>query len=285
MRTGPAGAGPVRGDALRDGRDGPRRGRLGIAREDRLAAVAALAQRRLERHLAEQRHAELLRQRLATALAEGIRGLPAAGAGEARHVLDHAQQRLAELLDHLRRPRGHALRGELRRRDEHGLGARQQLPEREPDVAGSRRHVDQQVVERAPVDVGEELLERAMQHRSAPHDRAAVVEEEPDGHDLQVVRDRRHDHLVHDHRPLLDAEHARNRVAVDVGVDDADLEPAGAQRERQVDRQRRLADAALAGRDGDHPRALLDCDLALSLGSGRRAVARATQRAAPRPCA
>ena len=46
------------------------------------------------------------------------------------------------------------------------LGARQQLAEREPDVARARRHVDQQVVERAPVDVGEELLERAVQHRA-----------------------------------------------------------------------------------------------------------------------
>ena len=45
-----------------------------------------------------------------------------------------------------------------------------------------------------------------------------------------------------------------------------DLQPARPQREREVDRQRRLADAALARRDRDHARALLDGDLTLAVG-------------------
>ena len=184
------------------------------------------------------------------------------------------------LRDHLRGALGDALCGELRRGHEHGLGMRQQLPEREADVAGPRRHVDQEVVQRAPVDVGEELLERAVQHRAAPHDRAAVIQEEPDGHHLQVVRHGRHDHLVDHDRALLDAEHARDRVAVDVCVDDPDLEAPGAQCEREVHRQRRLADAALAGGDGDDARALVDGDLPLAVLSGRPEVARATPPAA-----
>ena len=81
--------------------------------------------------------------------------------------------------DHLRGALGDALRGRLRRRHERRLGARQQLPEREADVAGAGRHVDQQVVERAPVDVGEELLERAVQHRAAPHDRPPSSRKKP----------------------------------------------------------------------------------------------------------
>ena len=44
------------------------------------------------------------------------------------------------------------------------------------------------------------------------------------------------------------AEHARHRVAVDVGVDHADRQAAGGHRRGQVDRDRRLADAALARR-------------------------------------
>ena len=64
------------------------------------------------------------------------------------------------------------LRGRLRRRHDHDLGARQQLAERDRDVAGAGGHVDDERVELAPVDVGEELLERAVQHRPAPHDRA-----------------------------------------------------------------------------------------------------------------
>ena len=47
----------------------------------------------------------------------------------------------------------------------------------------------------------------------------------------------------------VDAEHARDRVAVDVGVDDADPQALGGHRGGEVDGHRRLADAALAGGD------------------------------------
>ncbi len=104
----------------------------------------------------------------------------------------------------------------------------QQLPERDRDVAGSGRHVDEQHVELAPVHVGEELLERLVQHRAAPHDRRVVVEEEADRHQLQLVADRRDDHLVDEHGLLVDAEHVRDRVAVDVGVEDPGLWPSRA---------------------------------------------------------
>ena len=157
--------------------------------------------------------------------------------------------RMPVLLGHLGGPPRHLLGGRLRRGDEHQVGLGQQLAERDRDVAGARRHVDHQVVELAPVDVGEELLERAVEHRAAPHDGAVGVEEEPDRHHLQLVGDRRHDHLVDHHRPAGHAQHARDRVAVDVGVDHADLGAVRGQRGRQVRRQRRLADAALAGRD------------------------------------
>ena len=49
-------------------------------------------------------------------------------------------------------------------------------------------------VELTPVDVGEELLERPVQHRAAPHDRRVVLGEEADRHHLQVAADGRHDH-------------------------------------------------------------------------------------------
>ena len=62
------------------------------------------------------------------------------------------------------------------------------------------------------------------------------------------------DHLP---RPGLDvalhAEQPRHREAPDVGVEDPDDQAAGGQRHGQVDRDRRLADAALARRDGQHP--------------------------------
>ncbi len=124
-----------------------------------------------------------------------------------------------------------------------------QLRDRDGDVAGAGRQVHQQDVEVAPVDVGEELLQRAVQHRPAPHDRGVVLGEHADRDDLHAVRGRRHDHRLDLGRLVLDAEHARHREAVDVGVDDPDVQAAGGHRGGQVDRDGALADAALAGRD------------------------------------
>ena len=70
-----------------------------------------------------------------------------------------------------RRPAlGDVGRGGLRGRDDDDLGVRQQLAERDRDVARAGRQVDEQHVEVAEVHVGEELLQRAVQHRAAPRD-------------------------------------------------------------------------------------------------------------------
>ena len=50
------------------------------------------------------------------------------------------------------------------------------------------RQVDQQVVELAPVDVLEELLDRLVQHRPAPHDGGVLLDEEADRHHLHARR-------------------------------------------------------------------------------------------------
>ena len=115
------------------------------------------------------------------------------------------------------------------------------------------RQVDQQVVELAPRDVLEELRERLVEHRAAPHDRLVLVEEEADRHDLEAVRLEREDLALRRHlRPLgAEAEHARDRVAPHVGVEHADLLALRGERAGEVDGQRRLADAALAGADAE----------------------------------
>ena len=220
-------------------------GELGIGRDERSAEVALLAQPRVERDLAEERHAELLRERRSAAAPEDV----------ARHVLDRTDQAHVRLLRHDRRTRCDLLRSGLRSRHDDDLRARQQLAERDRDVARARRHVDDEQVELAPVHVGEELLERAVQHRAAPHHRRVVVEEEADRHQLQILRHGRHDHPVDEHRLLRDPEHVRDRVSVDVRVENADLPAELRERRREVDRQRRLADAALAARDREHARA------------------------------
>jgi hypothetical protein len=69
------------------------------------------------------------------------------------------------------------------------------------------------------VHVREELLECPVQHRPAPHHGLVLLQEEADRHQLQVAPDRRHDHPVDRDGLLVDAEQVRDRVAVDVGVE------------------------------------------------------------------
>ena len=134
------------------------------------------------------------------------------------------------------------------------LGLGQQLGERHRDVAGPRRQVEQQVLELAPGDVLEELLDRLVQHRAAPDDGRVLLDEEADRHHLDAAgRVQRQDlALAVDVGLGVDAEHARDRVAVDVAVEGAGRVAFGGQRRGQVGGHRRLADAALAGGDADH---------------------------------
>ena len=217
------------------------------------AGVGVLAQRLGERHLAEQRHVELVGEELAAALAEDREAL-AVGGGEAGHVLDHAEQLEVELGRHLGAALGDRLGRRLRRGDDHELGLRQQLGERHRDVAGPRRQVEQQVLQLAPGDVLEELLDRLVEHRPAPDDGGVLLDEEADRHHLDPAGGLQRQDLALgvDLRLAVDAEHARDRVAVDVAVEGAGRVAFGGQRRGQVGGHRRLADAALAGGDADH---------------------------------
>ena len=141
----------------------------------------------------------------------------------------------------------------LRRRHHHRAGDRQELRQRELRVAGPRRQVDDQVVELAPVHVLDELLQELVDHRPAPDDGAAALDEEADRDHPHAVVDRRDDLVAGVDLPgdFGGAHHLRDRGAVDVGVHDADGGALARQRGRQVGADRRLADAPLAGRDGD----------------------------------
>ena len=140
------------------------------------------------------------------------------GSFEPGHVLDDAGDPLSGL--QCDRPGAFGdLRGRLLRcRDDQDLGVRNQLCDRDRDVAGAGRQVEQQDVEVAPEDVGEELLQRAVQHRSAPYHGRVALGELRDRDHLHVVRDRRHDHPLDLGGPGVRAEHAGDGMAVDVGV-------------------------------------------------------------------
>ena len=85
------------------------------------------------------------------------------------------------------------------------------LRERQLRVGGARRQVDDEVVELAPVDVAQELRDRAADERAAPDDRLARGHEELDRDRLHAVPDQRHDLVVLGLAGLaLEAEHERD---------------------------------------------------------------------------
>ena len=143
-------------------------------------------------------------------------------------------------------PLGHLRGGQLRGSHHQQFGRGEHLADGDGDVTGAGRQVEQQHVQVAPVHVGQELLQRPVQHRPAPDHGSIALGEHADRDDLHVVRRRRHDHVLDRGRAAGDAQHPRHRMAVDVGVHHADLVARGGQRRGQVDRDRRLAHPALA---------------------------------------
>ena len=99
------------------------------------------------------RHVVVLAHLLRAAVAEDVLGVAAVRADVDAHVLDDADDRHADLLEHLEALARVDQRDVLRRGDDHGAGDRHLLRQRQLDVAGARRHVDDQVVEIAPVRV------------------------------------------------------------------------------------------------------------------------------------
>src|SRR6185503_11046881 len=131
---------------LRRGDERTRRRRVGFADHQRYAAVAAFTNRLIDRQTSEERHAELLGQPLAAATAEDIGFVFAVRAREVAHVLDQPDRRNVQLLVHRHGTTRVGQRHQLRRRDDDRSGDRYSLTEAEGDVAGARRHVDDQIV-------------------------------------------------------------------------------------------------------------------------------------------
>ena len=157
------------------------------AQHDRHADVAARSDGLGHRHGAEERHVQFLGEPSPAAAAEQV-GLVAAGrAGEVAHVLDDAKHRDVQLPVHVDgAPRvGH--RDGLRRGHDHGAGDGGVLAEAERDVARARRHVHDQVVERRPGHILQELPQHAMQHRPSPDDRIGIARQESHRHGPQPV--------------------------------------------------------------------------------------------------
>ena len=205
----------------------------------------------MDGHAAEVWESHGLRHDLRAAAAEEVVFL-AVVADEVAHVLHHAEDRDPQLLEHAHRAAGVVLGHALRRADHHGAGQREELAHGERHVARSGREVDDQVVERTPVGLQRQLLERAVGHRAAPDERLVRVHQLAQGHGLDAMHLEGKQHVAARRGArVLEAEDGGDARAVDVAVEQADLGTEAREAHRQVRAHRALAHAALAGADRD----------------------------------
>ena len=159
----------------------------------------------------------------AAAAAEDVVAGVVLGADEIAHVLDEAEDGDVDPGEH----RGGLARVDerdfLRRGDDDGAGQRDGLDDGELDVAGAGREIEDEEIEAAPIDLPEELLGVAGDHRAAEDGGRIVIEEEAHGHQLHAVAGDGDDAVfLGGHGALVGAEHEADAGAVDVAIAKAD---------------------------------------------------------------
>ena len=178
--------------------------------------------------------------------------LAAVAALEVAVVLHNADDGLAHHLSHadsLGDDQGDQVLG---RGDHHDAVHGDGLVDGQGHVAGSGGHVDEQVVQLAPQDVGPELLDHAADQAAAPDNGiAGVFQQQVQGHDLDAFQGQLgQDVLAVTHSTGVQAESLGDGGTGDVGVHDAHLVALLCHGNCQVGGDRGLADAALTGHDG-----------------------------------
>src|SRR3569833_1630539 len=217
-----------------------------------LADVGLLANFDIERQRTQKSHAILLRHALAAALAEDVFGVTAFAADMNAHVLDDAEHRYFDLLEHLKALAGVEQGNVLRCGDDHRAAHRDALRQRKLNVAGAGRQIDDEIIELVPVSLAEQLGECLRHHGPAPDHRRLFVDQIADGHGLNAVRHHRlHRFAIAAFGPLLRTQHAGLAGAVNVGIVFTDGRTFCRLRQRVVDCGGGFTDAALAGRNRD----------------------------------
>ena len=134
--------------------------------------------------LGEQGDVHLFSEVLAAFLTEDVVFvLGQLGRGKPSHIFDEAEDGHVDLLVavHVDAFAGVGEGYLLGRRDDDGSRDGERLEERQMDVAGARRRVEDEVVELAPVCIGDKLLEGTRRHAASPECGSGGGDEETDG--------------------------------------------------------------------------------------------------------
>ena len=108
---------------------------------------------------------------LPAAFAKNVIARARIGSDEVAHIFDHAEHRHGDGFEHAQRA-AHVDEGNfLRRGYQHRALHRDQLRQAQLYVAGSRRHVHDQIIEFAPLHIRKKLLHQPMQDRAAHNQR------------------------------------------------------------------------------------------------------------------
>ena len=138
------------------------------------------------------------------------------------------------------------------RGDDDRAGQRHRLGQRDRDVAGAGRQIDDEIVEFSPGHLPQKLLDDPMQHGTAPDQRLVAGIQVADGDDANAEALGGNDHVAFGQLGLAAcAQHQRNVGPIDVGIEQSDLEAKASQGQRKIDGERGFADSTLAGTDCD----------------------------------
>ena len=160
------------------------------------------------------------------------------GTEEAAHVLHKAEHVRFDDLEEIKRFADVRQRNLLRGGDDDALGVGDGVKDGHMLVTGPGRGIDEQIVQRAPLHVGDELLNGSNLFGAAPDDGGVLVFEEGfdgdereafaagNGHELAVF-------VIHPDEPV-GAEQVRDARAMQIHVEDADVEALRRQRGGEV---------------------------------------------------
>ena len=218
-----------------------------------LAGVAHFSEAWVQRELTDERYLESVAGFLHVAFAENIDAFVAIWAAHVAHVLSDAEGWHVHQIDHLQ-ALAHDHVGQALWRGDHEHAANfHALHDSQRHIAGSWWQVNDEIVEIAPANIGDELLYNAGDEGAAPNDRIVVVwQEEVHTHegDAGFALDRLDAVLTHCWL-VADAEKLWNTWAGDVGVHEADFKAAFFQCHGEHGGETGFPNAAFAAHDND----------------------------------
>ena len=177
------------------------------------------------------------------------------GRREPRHVLHNAQHRHIHMLT---QEHAHAFASIGKRHllwcgHDHGACDGKRLNQRQVYVARAGRHVDDEIVELAPVGIHDELLQGIARHSTAPQHSLVFVDHKTYREHFHAKFLGRHNevaaiHFTHIELLIFQTQHFRHRGTENIGIEQTNAVTLHGKRHSKVNGHRRLAYPTLARR-------------------------------------